>query len=153
LAAGAVLAVTQDLTRAIALLVVSCPCALVLASPSAMTAALAVASRLGILVKSPRFLEALGEIDTLILDKPGTVPMGRLEVLTVRALGAATSEDVLREAAVCAAGSRHPVSRAILAAAGGVAPGAADAIEEVPGRGVAARRNGAIVRLGSAAWL
>jgi Cd2+/Zn2+-exporting ATPase/Cu+-exporting ATPase len=153
LAAGAVLALSQDLTRAIALLVVSCPCALVLASPSAMTAALAVAARLGILIKNTRFLETLGEIDTLILDKTGTVTMGRLEVVGVRSLGEQTSDDVLREAAVCAVGSRHPVSRAILAAVGGMDAGEADTIEEAPGRGVAARRNGAVVRLGSAAWL
>jgi Cd2+/Zn2+-exporting ATPase/Cu+-exporting ATPase len=153
LAAGAVLAFTQDLTRAIAILVVSCPCALVLASPSAMTAALAVASRFGILIKSTRFLEALGEIDTLILDKTGTVTVGRLEVVAVRSLGGETPDEVLHEAAVCAAGSRHPVSKAILAAVGGVAAVEADAIEEAPGRGVAARRNGTVVRLGSAAWL
>lgn len=153
LAAGAVLAFSQDLTRAIAILVVSCPCALVLASPSAMTAALAVASRLGVLIKSTRFLEVLGNIDTLILDKTGTVTLGRLEVVAVRSLGEVTPEDVLHEAAVCAVGSRHPVSKAILAACGGVSVGEADAIEEAPGRGVAARRNGAVVRLGSAAWL
>jgi heavy metal translocating P-type ATPase len=152
LAAGAVLALTQDLHRAIALLVVSCPCALVLASPSAMTAALAVAARLGILIKNTRFLESLGEIDTLILDKTGTVTTGRLEVVAVHALGGEGSDAVLHEAARCAVGSRHPVSRAVLAAAGGAA-GPADAIEEAPGRGVAARRNGSVVRLGSAAWL
>ncbi len=153
LAAGAVLALTQDLTRAIALLVVSCPCALVLASPSAMTAALAVASRLGILIKNARFLETLGDIDTLILDKTGTVTMGRLDVVTVRPFGGETSDEVLREAAVCAAGSRHPVSMAIRAATAGVDVGGTESIEEVPGRGVAARRNGAVVRLGSATWL
>jgi Cd2+/Zn2+-exporting ATPase/Cu+-exporting ATPase len=153
LAAGAVLVSTQDLTRAIALLVVSCPCALVLASPSAMTAALAVASRLGILIKNTRFLEVLGDIDTLILDKTGTVTTGRLEVVGVHALGGETFDTVLHEAALCAVGSRHPVSRAILAAAGDADTRAADAIEEAPGRGVAARRNGAVVRLGSAAWL
>ena len=153
LVAGAVLAFTQDLTRAIALLVVSCPCALVLASPSAMTAALAVASRLGILIKSTRFLERLGDIETLILDKTGTVTMGRLEVVAVHPLGEVASEDVLHDAAACAVGSRHPVSTAILAAVGGVAAGEADTIEEAPGRGVAARRNGVVVRLGSAEWL
>ncbi len=153
LVAAAVLAFTQDLTRAIAILVVSCPCALVLASPSAMTAALAVASRLGVLIKSPRVLERLGDIDTLILDKTGTVTTGRLEVLAVRPLGEQVPDEVLRVAAVCAIGSRHPVSQAILAAVGGAHAREADAIEEAPGRGVAARHNGTVVRLGSAAWL
>jgi Cd2+/Zn2+-exporting ATPase/Cu+-exporting ATPase len=154
LVAAAVLTLTQDLTRAITILVVSCPCALVLASPSAMTAALAVASRLGVLIKSPRVLERLGDIDTLILDKTGTVTTGRLEVVAVRPLGEQLPDEVLQAAAVCAVGSRHPVSQAILAAVGGGMDARdADAIEEAPGRGVAARHNGAVVRLGSAAWL
>jgi Cd2+/Zn2+-exporting ATPase/Cu+-exporting ATPase len=153
LVAAAVLAFTQDLTRAIAILVVSCPCALVLASPSAMTAALAVASRFGVLIKSPRVLERLGDVDTLILDKTGTVTTGRLEVVAVRPLGEQVPDEVLQAAAVCAIGSRHPVSQAILAAVGGAHAREADAIEEAAGRGVAARHNGTVVRLGSAAWL
>jgi Cd2+/Zn2+-exporting ATPase/Cu+-exporting ATPase len=153
LGAAAVLALGQDLSRAIAILVVSCPCALVLASPSAMTAALAAAARLGILIKSPRFLDGLGRIDTLILDKTGTVTAGQLAVLAVRPLGGLGSDEVLAAAAACAVGSRHPVSRAVLASAGAVEVGEADAIEEVPGRGMTAQRNGTVVRLGSAAWL
>ncbi len=153
LAAAAVLALSQDLSRAIAILVVSCPCALVLASPSAMTAALAVAARLGILIKNTRFLERMGDIDTLILDKTGTVTMGQLDVVAVQPLVAVTPDELLAEAAICAAGSRHPVSRGVLAAAGDVKTGEAETIEEAPGRGVAARRDGAVIRLGSAAWL
>jgi Cd2+/Zn2+-exporting ATPase/Cu+-exporting ATPase len=153
LGAGAVLALTQDLRRAVAILVVSCPCALVLASPAAMTAALAVAARLGVLIKSTRFLERLGDIDTLILDKTGTVTMGQLEVVAVEPQGGLSPEALLAEAAVCAAGSRHPVARGIRAAAGPVDPSLADTIEEVPGRGLAARRDGAVIRLGSEAWL
>jgi P-type E1-E2 ATPase len=79
--------------------------------------------------------------------------MGRLEVVTVRPLGDEPADEVLREAAACAVGSRHPLSRAILTAAGGAAAGEAESIEEAPGRGVTARRNGAVLRLGSAAWL
>jgi Cd2+/Zn2+-exporting ATPase/Cu+-exporting ATPase len=153
LVAAAVLALSQDLTRAIAILVVSCPCALVLASPSAMTAAMAVAVRLGVLIKSTRFLEALAGIDTVILDKTGTVTTGHLEVVEVRAFGDVPPETVLAEAARCAGGSRHPVSRAIAAASGLATLAAEDSIEEVPGRGVVARRNGESVRLGSAPWL
>jgi Cd2+/Zn2+-exporting ATPase/Cu+-exporting ATPase len=153
LVAAAALVLSQDLTRAIAILVVSCPCALVLASPAAMTAALAVAARLGIMIKSTGFLERLGEIDTLILDKTGTVTTGQLEVIAVNPLAGLTPDDLLAEAAVCATGSRHPVSRGIRAAAGGPAIGEAEAIEEVPGRGVVAHRAGAVTRLGSAAWL
>jgi Cd2+/Zn2+-exporting ATPase len=151
--AAAVLAYTQELGRAVAVLVVSCPCALVLASPSAMTAALAVAARLGVLVKSARFLEALGDVDTLVLDKTGTVTIGRLEVVGVGDLAGLGEDGVLTEAARCAAGSRHPVSRAIVAAAG---TGKVEDLalgEEVPGRGVLRRDAGSLLRLGSAAWL
>jgi Zn2+/Cd2+-exporting ATPase len=153
LVAAAALVLTQDLTRAIAILVVSCPCALILASPAAMTAALAVAARLGILIKSTGFLERLGEIDTLIVDKTGTVTTGQLEVVAAHPLGGLTPDELLAEAGVCAAGSRHPVSRGIRAAAGGVASSEADTIEEFPGRGVVAHRDAAVIRLGSAAWL
>jgi P-type E1-E2 ATPase len=71
----------------------------------------------------------------------------------VQALDQHGAEEVLQMAAVCAAGSRHPVSQAILAAVGTVNASDADAIEEAPGRGVTARRNGSVIRLGSAAWL
>ncbi len=153
LMAAAVLALSQDLRRAIAILVVACPCALVLASPSAMTAALAVAARLGVLIKSAGFLERMSEIDTVVLDKTGTVTMGRLDVVAVHPIGGTTADEVLHEAAACAVGSRHPVSRAILVAAGPGPLGEVESIEEAPGRGIAARRNGRVVRLGSAAWL
>jgi Cd2+/Zn2+-exporting ATPase/Cu+-exporting ATPase len=151
--AAAVLAYTQELGRAVAILVVSCPCALVLASPSAMTAALAVAARLGVLVKSARFLEALGDVDTLVLDKTGTVTIGRLEVVGVHDLAGLGEDGVLTEAATCAAGSRHPVSRAIVAAAGTGKVKDLALSEEVPGRGVLRRDDGSLLRLGSAAWL
>jgi Cd2+/Zn2+-exporting ATPase/Cu+-exporting ATPase len=153
LLAAAVLAWSQELSRAIAILVASCPCALVLASPSAMTAALALASRLGVLVKNTRFLEVLGEIDTLILDKTGTVTMGRVEVVQVRPLDGGTETEMLAEAAACARGSRHPVAQAVAAAAGGQPGDPLDAIEEVHGQGVRGQRNGSVLRLGSAAWL
>jgi Cd2+/Zn2+-exporting ATPase/Cu+-exporting ATPase len=151
--AAAVLAYTQELGRAVAVLVVSCPCALVLASPSAMTAALAVAARLGVLVKSARFLEALGDVDTLVLDKTGTVTIGRLEVVGVHDLAGLGDDGVLIEAARCAAGSRHPVSQAIVAATGLRKVEELALTEEVPGRGVVRREDGSLLRLGSAAWL
>jgi Cd2+/Zn2+-exporting ATPase/Cu+-exporting ATPase len=151
--AAAMLVFTQDLTRAITILVVSCPCALVLASPSAMTAALAVAARLGVLIKSTRFLEALGDVDTLLLDKTGTVTMGRLDVVAVHPHGTHTEDDVLSAAAACAFGSRHPVSRAVVMAAEKIEFEEAEAVEEVHGRGMVARENGRVLRLGSARWL
>jgi Zn2+/Cd2+-exporting ATPase len=153
LVATAVLVLTGDLGRAIAVLVVSCPCALVLASPSAMTAALAVAARLGVLVKSTRFVEVLSDVDTLILDKTGTVTTGHLEVVEVRPIQATSEDAVLAEAGRCAQGSRHPIARAVAVAAGVLKAGEITPTEEVPGRGLLRRDNGSLVRLGSAGWL
>ena len=115
--AGVVLFVTRDMSRAVAVLVVGCPGALVLSGPTAMVAALAAASRLGILIKSTRFLESLSDADTVVLDKTGTVTLGRLEVAAVQPLNGHSDRDVLRAALVCAHASRHPVSRAIVQAA------------------------------------
>jgi Cd2+/Zn2+-exporting ATPase/Cu+-exporting ATPase len=144
---------SQELSRAIAVLVVSCPCALVLASPSAMTAALAVATRLGVLVKNARFLEVLGDVDTLVLDKTGTATVGQLDVVGVDPMGDLPAAEVLAAAGACARGSRHPVARAVTAAAGTMTELSLDGIEEIHGRGVLARDDGSLVRLGSARWL
>ena len=83
-AAAVLLFVTRDMSRAVTLLVVACPGAFVLAGPTAMIAALAAASRLGILVKNTKFLEVLANVDTVVLDKTGTVTLGHLEVVAVR---------------------------------------------------------------------
>lgn len=156
--AAAMLVLTQDLSRAVTILVVSCPCALVVASPAAMTAALAVASRLGILIKNTRFLEAVGDAKTLVLDKTGTVTAGELEVVGIEPIGDGSPDDVLRRAASFAYASRHPVSRALVARAATVdGADGLDArmedVEEVHGRGVLARENGSVFRLGSGRWL
>jgi Cd2+/Zn2+-exporting ATPase/Cu+-exporting ATPase len=151
--AALVLVWSQDLSRAIAILVVSCPCALVLASPSAMTAALAVAARLGVLVKNARFIEVMGDVDTLILDKTGTVTTGRLDVVRVEPVDGATADDVLATAAGCARGSRHPVARAVADRSGVHPTEVMDAVEEVHGRGLLGRRDGLVIRMGSATWL
>ena len=109
--AAVVLFISRDMSRAVAVLVVACPGAFVLAGPTAMIAALAAASRLGILIKNTKFLEVLADVDTVVLDKTGTVTLGHLEVVASRLYGEASEEDLLRTAAFCAAGSRHPVSR------------------------------------------
>ena len=83
--AGIVLFTTGEVDRAIAVLVVACPCALVLSGPVAMVAALAVASRWGILIKGSSFLERVSEVDTVVLDKTGTVVMGNHKVYRMSA--------------------------------------------------------------------
>jgi len=154
--AGVVLFVTHDMSRAVAVLVVGCPGALVLAGPTAMVAALAAASRMGILIKSTRFLESLCDADTVVLDKTGTVTLGRLEVAAVQALNGRSERDVLRAALVCAHASRHPASRAIVQAAqrASIQPnGHPGAVEEVAGQGIWAADGDGRWLLGRRQWL
>src|SRR4029077_1877158 len=117
MAAGVLLFVTREMSRAVTLLVVACPGTFLLAGPTAMIAALAAASRLGILVKNTKFLEVLADVDTVVLDKTGTVTLGHLEVVSLSPSGGVTEDDLLRVAMLCAGGSRHPVSRAVMRAA------------------------------------
>ncbi len=151
--AAAVLVFTGELSRAVTILVVSCPCALVVASPAAMTAALAVAARLGILIKNTRFLEAAGDVDTLVLDKTGTITVGELEVVGVSSFNGVADDDLLRDAAAVAHASRHPVSRAVVGRAEALEVVPAEGVEEIHGRGLVGRIGGREVRIGSKRWL
>lgn len=148
-------AFTHDLNRVIATLVVSCPCAFVLATPTAMVAALAAASRLGILVKNVADLELAGRINAVVFDKTGTITSG---VLAVSRMGPATGftpAELLLYAAAAEKFSTHPTARALvrLAAEAGVAiPDPVD-FSEMAGRGVSASINGRQVLVGRSAWL
>ena len=138
LVAGISLFLSRDISRAIAVLVVGCPGPFILAGPAAMVAALAAATRKGILIKNGEFLESLSEVDSVIFDKTGTVTLGQLQV-TALAVHDATEAELLRAAVTCARASQHPVSRAIIAFAQSQ-PMAdkyeADRAQELPGRGV-----------------
>ncbi len=160
--AGVVLFLTNDMNRAVAILVVGCPGAIVLAGPTAMIAALAVASRLGILIKNTRFLESVADIDTVVLDKTGTVTIGHLELSRIVAVPdknghVATDEAMLKQALRCAIGSRHPASRAIVTAADArdiklfSPPGAGT--QEVAGKGVMLAEGSETTYLGRLQWL
>ena len=154
--AGATLFVTGELDRAIAVLIVSCPCALVLAGPAAMVASMTASTRLSMLIKSAGFLETVAEIDTLVLDKTGTVTTGALslnEITTIE--GGPSKESVVRGAAICGYSSLHPVSRAAVEAAEqlGMDYQQVDNAKEIPGEGVEARTEQGIYRLGRQSWL
>ena len=112
LIAGISLFLSRDVSRAIAVLVVGCPGPFILAGPAAMVAALAAATRRGILIKNAKFLERLTEVDAVIFDKTGTVTLGQLKVIRIVAHDSSESE-LLVAAATCANASQHPVSRAI----------------------------------------
>jgi Cd2+/Zn2+-exporting ATPase len=149
--AGFVLFFTREVERAIAVIIVAMPCAFVLASPSAMVAALAVASRLGILVKGSRFFEAAHGIDTVVFDKTGTLTTGQLRVVSLHPAANLTEADVLALAASLEVQSTHPFARAIVGEAQrrNVTVTRAAAVEEVAGRGV---RSGSLAA-GRRAWI
>ena len=154
--AGVTLFVTGEVDRAIAVLIVSCPCALVLAGPAAMVAAMTASTRLSMLIKSAGFLETVADIETLILDKTGTVTTGALSLGKVHTSGGeAPAEDVVRRAAICGHSSLHPVSRAAVEAADRLGLSyehVADA-REIPGQGVEARAEDGVYRMGRRSWL
>jgi Cd2+/Zn2+-exporting ATPase len=137
--------------RALVLLVISCPCALVISTPVAVVCGLARAARLGILIKGGRILEALGGLKAMAFDKTGTLTRGRPTVAEVRPLAGLDVLEVLRLAAAVDALSEHPLAGAILAAArerGIVWPRAVD-FRAVPGRGARASIGGVTYHLGS----
>jgi heavy metal translocating P-type ATPase len=146
---------TESLIRAIAVLVVATPTALVVAGPAAMVAAMTVATRLRILIKSADFLERTSEIDTLILDKTGTVTVGTPTVTHIQPAPGESEESLLAVAAACGFGSLHPVSRAVVAAAlaRGLEPPRPTDVQEKPGLGVIATIDGQRAVLGRSALL
>ncbi len=114
LIASAVFLFTQEIDRAIAVLVVAIPCAFVLASPSAMVSAIASGSRIGLLIKSVRHLESARMVDTVVFDKTGTLTTGKLDLEdTLVHLDGMSSKEALQLAASLESQSNHPVARAI----------------------------------------
>lgn len=114
LIAASVFFFTQEIERAIAVLVVAIPCAFVLASPSAMVSAIAAASRMGLLVKSVRHLESARLTDTVVFDKTGTLTEGKLELEETAVHSENYDADsILRLAAAIESQSNHPIARAI----------------------------------------
>lgn len=153
--AAITLFLTSEVSRAIAILVISCPCALILASPTAMIASLVTTSRFGIMVKNTAFLEILAEVDTLIFDKTGTVTFGRLDVEEIRPMEGISEEHLLERATVCASGSIHPVSASIRSFAHerGIKASVPKTQKELHGRGVLAEENGNCWYLGKISWI
>ncbi|HVM59306.1 MAG TPA: cation-translocating P-type ATPase [Verrucomicrobiae bacterium] len=139
-----VFAFTHDVTRAITVLIVACPCALILATPTAMMAAIARAARAGVLIKGGQYLEATARLHTIVFDKTGTLTHGQPEVTHVSRFDEHTEAEIVGLAAVAEKMSGHPVARAILrkAAAMGVSAADPSEFEAHHGRGVVAEHNG-----------
>ncbi|MBB6218293.1 heavy metal translocating P-type ATPase [Anaerosolibacter carboniphilus] len=106
--------ITGDITRAVTILVVFCPCALVLATPTAIMAGIGNAARNGILIKSGEVMEKLGKIDTITFDKTGTITYGKPEVTDIIGLNENyTEDDILKLAAIAEKFSEHPLGKVI----------------------------------------
>jgi len=153
--AGAVALITADISKAIAILVVSCPCGQMLVSSAPMIAALSVSTKKGILIKNSKFIEELTEIDTVVFDKTGTVTKGELSLSEVVPFGDVTPEEILAVAASVAVASTHPVSRAVIAACEGKEFDRTLEVREISGGGVTGTsKDGAhTVSFGRREWL
>ncbi|MEU8805884.1 heavy metal translocating P-type ATPase [Streptomyces violaceoruber] len=137
-------------TAAVAVLIIACPCALGLATPTALLVGTGRGAQLGILIKGPEVLENTRRVDTVVLDKTGTLTTGRMTLHEVYAAEGTDEEELLRLAGAVEHASEHPVARAIAAGAEarlGTLPGAED-FENVPGRGARARVAGHEVAVG-----
>jgi len=136
--------IDEAMARAVAMLVVTCPCALGLATPLAVVAGIGKGARRGVLVKGGDVLERASHAGTVVLDKTGTVTEGRTRV--IRALG---PEPALAMAAALESRSAHPVARALVDAFGRTDGGDASDVRELPGLGIEGRINRRLVRVGS----
>ena len=137
--------------NALVLLVIACPCALVISTPVSIVAALTASARAGVLIKGGAYVEAPGKTTALAMDKTGTITMGEPEVAAVHPLGKASAQDLMTLAAGLEARSSHPLARAILARAeaDGIKVFAAEDTRTVPGRGLEGRTDGRSIWLGS----
>ncbi|GAA3104986.1 heavy metal translocating P-type ATPase [Streptomyces echinatus] len=151
---GAWLGATGDtaaaFTAAVAVLIIACPCALGLATPTALMVGTGRGAQLGILIKGPEVLESTRRVDTVVLDKTGTVTTGRMSLQAVYAADGEDEKELLRLAGGLEHASEHPVARAIATGAeerAGALP-AVEHFENVPGRGVRGRVDGREVAVG-----
>jgi Cd2+/Zn2+-exporting ATPase len=146
---------TKDWNRSIAALVISCPCPLILATPTAMVAALSAAARLGILVKNVSLLEIAGKITAVVFDKTGTLTTGQLYVTKLEPAVGVEPAELLTLTASAEQMSRHPAARAVinLAKEANVAFDTASEFRETPGKGVSVSVRGFAVRVGRESFL
>ncbi|MFC9631143.1 heavy metal translocating P-type ATPase [Streptomyces mirabilis] len=151
---GVWLGVTGDtvaaFTAAVAVLIIACPCALGLATPTALMVGTGRGAQLGILIKGPEVLESTRRVDTVVLDKTGTVTTGRMTLREVYVVADTDEKEVLRLAGALEHASEHPVARAIAAGAqertGDLPP--VEHFENVPGLGVRGRVEGHDIQVG-----
>jgi len=146
---------TGEINRSISALVVSCPCALILATPTAMVAALSAAARLGILIKNVSLLEIAGRMTAVVFDKTGTLTTGQLFVTKLEPAEGVEPSEMLRVAASAEQMSKHPAAKALvnLAKEANVSLEAPADFKEIPGKGVTAAVASAQVMVGRDTFL
>src|SRR5512137_161694 len=153
--AALVWAFTRSLENVISVIIFSCPCAFILATPTAMVAALSAAARLGILIKNVADIEAAAKINAFIFDKTGTLTTGELAVSRLAPLGEVKPAELLRLAAAAEKYSNHPTAKALAQLAGEARVPLLEPkdFSETAGRGIQATINGARILVGRAQWL
>jgi Cu+-exporting ATPase len=146
---------TLALVNAVAVLIIACPCAMGLATPTAVLVATGRGAELGALVKGGAALEAAGRIDTVVFDKTGTLTSGQTAVTDIVAAQGFDESELLRIAAAAESGSRHPLAEAIVAEARrrGLDVPTASRFEAIAGCGIVATVDGRAVLAGRAGWL
>ena len=153
--AAVVSLITRDISQAIAILVVSCPCGQMLVSSAPMIAALSAATRQGVLIKNSKFIEELTQIDTVVFDKTGTITKGELTLTDcIPYENAVAPQELLTGAAALAVASNHPVSQAVIHAIGQEHFDRTLSVHEIPGGGMESTLpNGTTLRFGRKQWL
>lgn len=143
------------LVNAVAVLIIACPCALGLATPMSIMVATGKAAHLGILFKNAEAIENMRKVDTLVVDKTGTLTLGRPKLVSVTALNSSTEEEVLSLAASLEKGSEHPLAQAILSGAQerNISTSLATQFQSVTGKGVTGNIQNKKVALGNKALM
>jgi len=143
------------IASAVSVLIIACPCALGLATPISITTAAGRGAQAGVLIKDAEALERMAGVDTLIVDKTGTLTMGKPKLTDTIALGAVTEADLLSLAAALERGSEHPLAEAIVEGAEAAAVARQDAaeFEAITGKGVRGTVGGRAVALGNTAMM
>jgi len=146
---------TRNINQSITILVISCPCALILATPTAMVAAISASARLGVLVKNVADLEVAGRMTAMVFDKTGTVTTGRLYVTRLTPAEGVEPGELLAEAAAAEQMSKHPAARALqeVAKEADLSLPATKDFKETPGKGVTATVNSSRILVGRETFL
>ena len=155
LAAGGTYYLTSDWMRTVAVLIVGCPCALILATPAAMVAAIGGLARRGILVRGGAILQWGAKADTVVFDKTGTLTSGRFQIVKILTTGGRSETEVLSLCASAESGSDHPLAKVIVESAREreIPFELSDDARVIPGRGAECHVNGTVIRAGNEAFL